>query len=115
MSPNPIELVLHQGVGIPQRSRGCGKRINVPKRSEAFDLTPDERAAVLTQLDLRDAAETTRQVCPHHDFHRDGLEQATRLEVAALHAARFKTAGITTVADLGAEWASIRLRWLAWI
>ncbi|MDQ1129241.1 SAM-dependent methyltransferase [Microbacterium sp. SORGH_AS_0888] len=32
---------------------------------------------------------------------RAGLEQATRLEVAALHAARFRDAGVTRVADLG--------------
>ncbi|KAA9107761.1 THUMP-like domain-containing protein [Microbacterium rhizomatis] len=34
-------------------------------------------------------------------FTRAGLEQATRLSVAARHAARFRDAGITTVADLG--------------
>ncbi|WP_375385877.1 SAM-dependent methyltransferase [uncultured Microbacterium sp.] len=34
-------------------------------------------------------------------FTRAGLEQATRLSVAARHAERFRGAGITTVADLG--------------
>ncbi|MCR2764175.1 SAM-dependent methyltransferase [Microbacterium sp. zg.B48] len=34
-------------------------------------------------------------------FTRAGLEQATRLAVAAGHAGRFRAAGITTVADLG--------------
>ena len=34
-------------------------------------------------------------------FTPDGLEQATRLEVAAQHANRFRTAGIHTVYDLG--------------
>ena len=34
-------------------------------------------------------------------FTRAGLEQATRLSVAARHAARFRDAGVTTVADLG--------------
>jgi len=34
-------------------------------------------------------------------FTRAGLEQATRLAVAARHAGRFRDAGITTVADLG--------------
>ena len=34
-------------------------------------------------------------------FHRDGLEQATRLVVAARHAQRFRDAGVRRVADLG--------------
>src|SRR5699024_2397964 len=34
-------------------------------------------------------------------FTPDGLEQATRLPVAALHAQRFRRAGISSVADLG--------------
>ncbi|MFT4212332.1 MAG: class I SAM-dependent methyltransferase [Microbacterium sp.] len=34
-------------------------------------------------------------------FTRAGLEQATRLEVAALHAGRFRAAGTARVADLG--------------
>jgi SAM-dependent methyltransferase len=34
-------------------------------------------------------------------FTEPGLEQATRLSVAALHAGRFQAAGITRVADLG--------------
>ena len=34
-------------------------------------------------------------------FTEDGLEQASRLQAAALHAGRFRGAGITQVADLG--------------
>ena len=34
-------------------------------------------------------------------FTRAGLEQATRLPVAGRHAARFRDAGMTSVADLG--------------
>lgn len=34
-------------------------------------------------------------------FTRAGLEQATRLSIAARHAGRFRAAGITSVADLG--------------
>jgi len=34
-------------------------------------------------------------------FTEDGLEQATRLRVAAIHAGRFRDAGLTRVADLG--------------
>jgi len=59
-------------------------------------------AAALTQSRLRAKAEAkfgefARQML----FTPAGLEQATRLGTAALHAQRFTTAGITSVADLG--------------
>ncbi len=102
MSANPIELVLHPKAWD---SLNLLEAVEKDQRSQAiaaFDLTPEERAAVLTQLDLRDAAETKLgKFARTMIFTRDGLEQATRLEVAALHAARFKDAGIKTVADLG--------------
>lgn len=102
MSPNPIELVLHPKAWESLNVLEAVEKDQRTKAIEAFDLTPDERAAVLTQLDLRDAAETKLgKFARTMIFTRDGLEQATRLEVAALHAARFKNAGITTVADLG--------------
>jgi hypothetical protein len=56
----------------------------------------------LTQAKLR-----KRAVAKFGDFAKgmlfteDGLEQASRLKVAALHAGRFRAAGITEVADLG--------------
>jgi hypothetical protein len=59
-------------------------------------------AAALTQAKLR-----KRAVAKFGDFAKgmlfteDGLEQASRLKVAALHAGRFRAAGITEVADLG--------------
>jgi len=59
-------------------------------------------AAVLTQAKLRSKA-----VAKFGDFAgrmlftEAGLEQATRLRVAALHAGRFFRAGVTHVADLG--------------
>ncbi len=64
---------------------------------------PAELAAVaLTQAELR------RRAVPKFGaaagalfFTRDGLEQATRPEVAAHHAARFAAAGVTRVVDLG--------------
>lgn len=59
-------------------------------------------AAALTQVDLRRRAVT--KFGPHAAamfFTRDGLEQATRPEVAAHHAARFVAAGVTRVVDLG--------------
>jgi hypothetical protein len=59
-------------------------------------------AAALTQAKLR-----KRAVAKFGDFANRmlfteaGLEQASRLKVAALHAGRFRTAGISQVADLG--------------
>lgn len=59
-------------------------------------------AAVLTQAKLRRRA--VAKFGPFADrmiFTEPGLEQASRLNVAALHANRFRQAGITQVADLG--------------
>lgn len=59
-------------------------------------------AAVLTQAKLRRRAQT--KFGPFADrmlFTEAGLEQASRLSVAALHAGRFRDAGLTRVADLG--------------
>ncbi len=59
-------------------------------------------AAVLSQSKLRARART--KFGPFAErmlFTEAGLEQATRLRVAALHAGRFSAASIRTVADLG--------------
>ncbi|WP_062076885.1 THUMP-like domain-containing protein [Demequina globuliformis] len=64
-------------------------------------LEPDRVAAALTQSALRaDARAKFGDFAAGMLFTRDGLEQATRLPVAARHAARFRDAGITKVADL---------------
>jgi SAM-dependent methyltransferase len=66
------------------------------------EFAPELAAAALTQADLR-----RRGVAKFGDrahamfFTRDGLEQATRPEVAAHHAARFVAAGVSRVVDLG--------------
>jgi hypothetical protein len=64
--------------------------------------SPDLVSAVLTQSRLRTRAEGkfgefARQML----FTQAGLEQATRLNVAARHAQRFAQAGVRHVADLG--------------
>ncbi|HEV7167135.1 MAG TPA: SAM-dependent methyltransferase [Micrococcaceae bacterium] len=64
--------------------------------------SPELVSAVLTQSRLRTRAEAkfgefARQML----FTQAGLEQATRLNVAAQHAQRFAAAGIRRVADLG--------------
>jgi hypothetical protein len=66
------------------------------------DYAPDQAAAVLTQARLR-----RRAVAKFGDraatmfFTVDGLEQATRAEVAAWRAARFVEAGVSRVVDIG--------------
>jgi len=59
-------------------------------------------AAVLHQSRLRAKAEAKfGPFASRMLFTTAGLEQATRLSVAALHAGRFRDAGLTRVADLG--------------
>jgi len=60
-------------------------------------------AAVMTQARLRERARAKfGDFADGMLFTPDGLEQATRLTVAALHAERFRSAGVERVADLTA-------------
>ncbi len=71
-------------------------------RLRAAGHSPDLVAAVVGQARLRVRAAT--KFGPFADrmlFTRAGLEQATRLSIAARHAGRFRAAGIERVADLG--------------
>jgi len=69
-------------------------------RREGF--SPEETAAILTQASLRRrAAAKFGEFADRMLFTRAGLEQATRLEVAVRHAARFRDVGAERVADLG--------------
>ncbi len=75
-------------------------RLNASLRKAGH--SPELVSAALTQARLRTKAEAkfgefARQMI----FTRTGLEQATRLTVAARHAQRFVEAGIGHVADLG--------------
>ena len=59
-------------------------------------------AAVLTQAKLRKRARLKfGEFASSMLFTEDGLEQASRLQVAALHAGRFRDAGLSKIADLG--------------
>ena len=59
-------------------------------------------AVVLSQAKLRRRAKAKfGEFAARLLFTEDGLEQATRLRVAALHAGRFRETGISRVADLG--------------
>lgn len=63
---------------------------------------PARVAAVLTQYRLRRKAEEKfGPFAQRMLFTAEGLEQASRLRVAALHAGRFAAAGLQRVADLG--------------
>lgn len=65
-------------------------------------FSPAETALVLTQARLRRRART--KFGPFADrmlFTQAGLEQATRLDVAAHHAARLRGSGARRIADLG--------------
>lgn len=65
-------------------------------------FSANETALILTQARLRRRARA--KFGPFAErmlFTQAGLEQATRLEVAAHHAGRFAAAGVTRIADLG--------------
>jgi SAM-dependent methyltransferase len=63
---------------------------------------PELSAAALSQVALRRRARTKFGDAADELFlTRDGLEQATRPDLAAHHAARLRAAGATRVVDLG--------------
>ena len=65
-------------------------------------VDPDLVAAVMTQSRLRTRARAKfGDFADEMLFTPEGLEQATRLQVAARHAQRYAAAGATLVADLG--------------
>lgn len=71
-------------------------------RLRAAGHSPDLVSAVVGQAHLRVKAQPKfGEFAERMLFTRAGLEQATRLNVATLHAVRMRRAGITTVSDLG--------------
>ncbi len=59
-------------------------------------------ATVLTQIKLRRRAKAKfGEFSEGMFFTEEGLEQASRLKVAAIHAGRFRANGLTRIADLG--------------
>jgi|LakMenEpi05May12_1017382.scaffolds.fasta_scaffold04907_2 SAM-dependent methyltransferase len=59
-------------------------------------------ATVLTQVKLRRRAKAKfGEFAPTMFFTEEGLEQASRLKVAAIHAGRFRNHGLKRIADLG--------------
>lgn len=71
-------------------------------RLRAAGHAPERVSAVVGQARLRHRAETKfGPFAARMLFTRAGLEQASRLAVAARHAGRFRDAGVRRVADLG--------------
>ena len=76
--------------------------LSTATRLRAEGHSPELVSAALTQARLRTRAhEKFGEFAGRMLFTRAGLEQATRLRVAALHARRFAEAGLGHVADLG--------------
>ncbi|MBZ2197753.1 class I SAM-dependent methyltransferase [Occultella gossypii] len=85
---------------LPRYDEEQALRLSEGLRARGLD--PDLVAAALTQSRLRARAESKfGEFAQDMLFTPDGLEQATRLPVAALHAARYARAGSRRVADLG--------------
>src|SRR5690606_22081237 len=76
--------------------------VAIVSRLRAAGHAPELVAAVLTQAKLRGRARAKfGAFAGRMLFTEAGLEQATRLSVAAQHAGRFARAGVARVADLG--------------
>lgn len=75
-------------------------RIERARRDPAWTESPQIVSAAATQAQLRTRARGRFPGEPRW-WTPAGLEQATRPEVAARHARRFRAANLTTVADLG--------------
>ncbi|MCH1884231.1 class I SAM-dependent methyltransferase [Agrococcus sp. ARC_14] len=112
MEAEELRLLLStEGLTLLERTEagadgaGIGDRTDVVRevtrlRAEGHD--PRLVAAVLTQARLRRRAQAKfGEFARGMLFTEAGLEQATRLRVAAHHAGRMRQAGIVSVADLG--------------
>lgn len=87
--------------GLP-RYESAGDVVRMVSELRAAGHPPGLVAAVLSQAKLRARAETKfGPFAASMLFTEAGLEQATRLSVAAQHAGRFQAAGLAWIADLG--------------
>lgn len=100
-----IKLISPEGQALLAQVGPMDSKTDVLKvvsrlRKDGHD--PDLIANVLTQVKLRrKAIAKFGEFAEGMLFSQAGLEQASRLQVAALHADRFRKAGIKHVADLG--------------
>ncbi len=98
------KLVSGEGWGLlqslPPYDESLAMSLAEGLRAAGFDV--DLVAAALTQSRLRaKGREKFGEFAAGMLFTSDGLEQATRLEIAARHAGRFRAAGLRQVFDLG--------------
>lgn len=95
----PAGLDLLNSLGPVSSSDEVARTVS---RLRSAGHSPDLVSAVVTQARLRERARSKfGDFAARMLFTRAGLEQATRLSVAAHHAGRFRRAGIEHVADLG--------------
>lgn len=103
--PDPLKLLLTPDVwellnSLPEYNREHADEMNVTLRRQGWPA--ETVAALLTQLRLRARAKAKfGEFAQRMLFTESGLQQATRLPVAARHAHRFRSAGVNQVADLG--------------
>lgn len=99
------QLLTPTGMALLDRTPAVsdgGEIVRSVSRLRAEGHDPQLVAAVLTQAKLRQKARAKfGDFAGRMLFTESGLEQATRLQVAAQHAGRFAAAGLTRVADLG--------------
>ena len=92
-------LALLDEVGAIESSADVARSVS---RLRAAGHSPDLVSAVVGQAHLRVRAKAKfGEFAERMLFTRAGLEQATRLNVATMHAVRMRQAGITQVTDLG--------------
>jgi SAM-dependent methyltransferase len=100
-----VELLTPEGLTLLDEMAGAdagGDVVATVSRLRAAGHSPSLVATVLTQARLRLKAQAKfGTFASRMLFTEAGLEQATRLRVAALHAGRFGAAGLSRVADLG--------------
>lgn len=99
-----VELLSPEGLRLLDSLDGyrSDDLVRAVARLRSAGHSPELVAAVLTQARLRQKAEAKfGEFARSMLFTDSGLEQATRLRVAALHAGRFASAGATRIADLG--------------
>ncbi len=85
---------------LPEYDEATALALQGRLRGEGY--SPELVSAILTQQRLRTRAKAKfGEFAPDMLYTADGLEQASRLEVAATHAGRFYAASLATVHDLG--------------
>lgn len=106
MNRSDVELLFTpQAVEVLASLPPIESKANVVQNVSALrkrGLSAEMTSVVLLQQRLRTkAAGKFGEFAARMFFTEDGLQQATRLSVAARHAARFRDAGVSHVADLG--------------